>query len=182
MGPCPRARDFWWPSSGPFRILGSLSSFGYIQAWSGGSQKSITGHFSLFSVDQSHVGGVVNKFNNVGAGKNIYVVLCGRMTPAQRRQIKNKASLYTDLFLHLLTWFIKTAAHKGYADVTPPAECPDPIVILQDEENDNNTDDSVDPATEIKTGETNFYFSNASQDPSSNASVFDRSSDFIKSK
>ena len=32
--------------------ISPVRSFGYIQAWSGGSQKSITGHFSLFSVDE----------------------------------------------------------------------------------------------------------------------------------
>ena len=32
--------------------ISPVRSFGYIQAWSGGSQKSITCHFSLFSVDE----------------------------------------------------------------------------------------------------------------------------------
>ena len=39
--------------------------FGYVHAYSGGKQKCIKGHFSFFSVDQSHVGGVLNKYRNI---------------------------------------------------------------------------------------------------------------------
>jgi hypothetical protein len=39
--------------------------FGYVHAYSGGKQKSIQGHFPFFSVDQSHVGGVLNKYRNI---------------------------------------------------------------------------------------------------------------------
>jgi hypothetical protein len=31
--------------------------FGYVFSYVGGAQKSIKGHFSIFGVDQSHVGG-----------------------------------------------------------------------------------------------------------------------------
>ena len=49
----------------------------------------------------------MNKFNDAGEGKNIFVVLCGRMTPSQRTTIRNKSQLNSELFLHLLNWFIK---------------------------------------------------------------------------
>jgi hypothetical protein len=59
----------------------------------GGSQKSITGHFSFFSIDQSHVGGVLNKYRNIkNAAKNIFIVLCGRMTPDQKKIVQRKVS------------------------------------------------------------------------------------------
>ena len=67
--------------------------FGYVHAYTGGSQKSITGHFSFFSVDQSHVGGVLNKYQNIkNAAKNIFIVLCGRMTPDQKRIVQRQVS------------------------------------------------------------------------------------------
>jgi hypothetical protein len=50
----------------------------------------------------------------------------------------------------LLTWFLKEHSYKGYSDVTPPNECPKPVIILQDDGNDNNTDHSVDPELECK--------------------------------
>jgi hypothetical protein len=67
--------------------------FGYVHAYTGGSQKSITGHYSFFSVDQSHVGGVLNKYRNIkNAAKNIFIVLCGRMTPDQKRIVQRQVS------------------------------------------------------------------------------------------
>ena len=86
----------------------------------------------------------MNKFNDAGAGKNIFVVLCRRMTPLQRTTIHNKSQLNSELFLHLLNWFIYQSGHDGYLDVIPPSECPNPIVILEDEENTNNTEESLD--------------------------------------
>ena len=41
--------------------ISPVRPFGYVHAYSAGSQKSIQGH-SLFSVDQSHVGGALHKY------------------------------------------------------------------------------------------------------------------------
>ena len=38
-------------------------------------------------------------------------------------------------------------------DVIPPDECPDPVVFLQDEDTQNNTDESEDPSVECRIGE-----------------------------
>ena len=61
--------------------ISPVRPFGYVHAYTAGSQKSIKGHFSLFIIDQSHIGGALHKYQSTGAGKNIIVVLCGRMTP-----------------------------------------------------------------------------------------------------
>ena len=159
--------------------ISPVRPFGYIHAYSGGSQKQIKGHFSLFSVDQSHVGGVLNKFRDEGGAKNIYVVLCGRMTPAQKALIKRRAVLDTSQFLNLLTWFIKSSGHKGYRDLTPPDECPDPIAYIEDEETENNTDTSENPFVEETMGNNTYYFSSGSQNPQPNMSVYNKSEDFI---
>jgi hypothetical protein len=161
--------------------ISPVRPFGFVHAFTGGSQKSITGHYSFFSVNQSHVGGVLNKFNNANAGKNIFVVLCGRMTPSQRAEIRGKSKLNSDIFLHLLNWFVRESHHSGYSDVTPPTECPNPIVILQDQENLNNTDESVDESVELKFGQKKFFFSSGSQNPTEDASVFDNSAEFLQS-
>jgi hypothetical protein len=74
--------------------ISPVRPFGYVHAYTGGSQKCITGHFSFFSVDQSHVGGVLNKYRNIkNVAKNIFIVLCGRMTPDQKRIIKSKVGI-----------------------------------------------------------------------------------------
>jgi hypothetical protein len=52
--------------------------------------------------------------------KNVFVVLCGRMTPEQKVIARKKAELDTDVFLHLLNWFVRTSGHKAYEGVAPP--------------------------------------------------------------
>jgi hypothetical protein len=53
------------------------------------------------------------------------------------------------------------------------------IVILQDQENQNNTDESVDESVELKFGQK--FFSSGSQNPTEYASVFDNSAEFLQS-
>jgi hypothetical protein len=61
--------------------ISPVRPLGFVNAYSGGKQKSIKGLFP-FCVNQSHVGGVLNEYRNIkNVAKNIFVVLCGRMTP-----------------------------------------------------------------------------------------------------
>ena len=166
--------------------ISPVRPYGYVHAYQGGSQKSITGHFSFFSVDQSHVGGVLNKYKSVGSSerkpsKNIFVVLCGRMTPNQKRIVKEQAELDTDIFLHLLNWFIIRSGHSGFEDVDPPEDCSELIAFLRDDDTENNTDESVDNALECRLEGKTYYFSDESHNPSKNTSVFDATKQFVKS-
>jgi hypothetical protein len=76
--------------------ISPVRPFGYVHAYSAGSQKSIQRLFSLFSVDQSHVGGALHKYRSNTGGKNIYVVLCGRMTPSQKNIVRRQAEMNAD--------------------------------------------------------------------------------------
>jgi YHS domain-containing protein len=146
----------------------------------GGSQKSIKGHFSIFGVDQSHVGGVLNKYNSMGnTNKNIFVVLCGRMTPQQKRIVRRQAEMNTEFFLDLLTWLVKESGHPAYKDVVPPDECPDPVAIIQNEDKQNNTDESEDPTIECRIEGKTYYFSNVDQRPNNESSVYDHNQQFL---
>ena len=102
------------------------------------------------------------------------------MTPAQKNIFRRQAEMNADLFLDLLTWFIKESGHKGYKDVTPPDECPKPVIILQDEDNENNTAHSIDPEVECKIQGKTYYFSSEAQNPTSDNAVFDNTEDFVK--
>ena len=42
------------------------------------------------------------------------------MTPAQKNIVRRQAEMDADVFLDLLTWFIKESGHKGYKDLMPP--------------------------------------------------------------
>ncbi len=83
--------------------ISPVRPFGYVHAYTAGSQKSIKGKFFLFSIDQSHVGRALHKYRTSGAGKNIYVVLCGRTTPKQKSIVRRQAEMDTDLFMDILT-------------------------------------------------------------------------------
>lgn len=165
-------------------ICGSISPvrpFGRVFAFHGGKQKSVKGQFSLFSVDQSHVGGVINKYRNIdNAHKNIFVVLCGRMTPGQKQLVRREAEMDTDVFLSLLNWFIKSSGHPAYQEVTPPDDCPDPVVILQDEDTQNNTDEPVDPSVECKIEGKTYYFSSEAHQPNEGNSIYDSNQQFLE--
>ena len=69
-------------------ILAAVRPYGYVFAYSGGAQKSISGHYAFFETDQSRVGGAINHMHDeLGVSQNMYIMLCGRMAPAQRQVI-----------------------------------------------------------------------------------------------
>jgi len=47
----------------------------------------------------------------------------------------------TDPFMDLLPWFIKNLV---YPEVNHPDGCPNPVIVLQEDDNENSTDTSVD--------------------------------------
>ena len=92
--------------------ISPVKPVGYDHIHTAGSQKSIKGHCLLLSVDQSHVGEALSKYQNITACKNIYVVLCGTMTSAQKSIVKRQAEMDAYLFMDLLTWFIKESSQS----------------------------------------------------------------------
>ena len=101
------------------------------------------------------------------------------MTPVQKSIVRRQAEFNTEAFVDLLTWFIKESGHSGYDNVVPPDECPDPVVVLQDEDRENNTDDSVDPNLECRIKGKTYYFSNEGQNPNEQNSVYDNNKQFL---
>ena len=79
----------------------------------------------------------------MGASSDIYVVLCGPMTPAQKTIVRNKRVLNTKFYLNILCWF--KAHHTGFADVE--LACPQ-INLMEDAELPRNTDEERDPFIE----------------------------------
>jgi hypothetical protein len=54
-------------------------------------------------MDQNRIGGVINQLNKSGIGEQIYCVLCGRMTPDQKRIVRELSTLDTGLFIDIMT-------------------------------------------------------------------------------
>ena len=157
-------------------MLSPVRPYGYIFAYTGGSQKSIQGNFQFFELDHNRLGAVIAHLNQAGISEHIYVVICGRMTIEQKQIVRLRAKIDTQLFIDILTWFVKESGHPGYSNTLIPEECPQPLFV-EDKETNNNTDKSenIDTETNIESG--TFHFSSA-QDPTENTSVFDSSEKF----
>ncbi len=70
--------------------------------YTGGSHKSITGTISYFQQYQPQVGGVIKDIHDMGAPHNMYIMLCGRTTPAQWIIIRRRAQLDPYQYLDIL--------------------------------------------------------------------------------
>jgi hypothetical protein len=152
-------------------MLAPVRTYGYVFAYSGGSQKSIKGNYQFFEMDQDKLGAVMTHLNQAGIGEHIYVVLCGRMTTEQKQMVRTRAVVNTQLFIDILTWFVTKSGHKGYENITTPEKCPQPVFI-EDQETTNNTDKSVDVNVETNMENGTYHFSSA-QEPTANTSIYD---------
>ncbi len=65
-------------------------------------------------MDQNRLRAVINHLNQTGIGEHIYCVLCSRMTPDQMQIVHQRAAVDTQLFVDILTWFVKESGHPGY--------------------------------------------------------------------
>ena len=64
-----------------------LRTFSNVYSYSAGAHKAIKGHHVFFLNDPEHVGASFEYLVNAGAPPDIYVMICGRVTPAQREII-----------------------------------------------------------------------------------------------
>ncbi len=90
-------------------------------------------------MDQNRIGGVINQLNKLGNGEHIYCVLCDRMTPDQKRIVRERSTLDTGLFIDIMTGFVQKSGHPGFKDISIPEECPQPLLV-EDRETNDNTD------------------------------------------
>jgi hypothetical protein len=122
-------------------------------------------------MDQSKLGAVINNLNQKSIGEHIYCVLCGRMTPDQKRIVCRRTVVDTQLFIDILTWFVKESVHPGFQNITVLEECCPTPLFVEDQETTNNTDKSVNVNVETNIESGTYYFSSA-QEPSENTSVY----------
>ena len=110
-----------------------IRPYGCVFAFSGGAQKSLQGNYQFFEMDHNRLGGVMNQLNQQGNSEHIYCVLCGRMTPDQKQIVRTRAKVDTQLFIDVMTWFIKESGHPGYKETLIPQDCTQPILIEDSE-------------------------------------------------
>ncbi len=88
-------------------MMAPVRPCGSIFACTGGAQKSTRGNYQFFEMDQNRIGGVIYQLNKSGFGEHIYCVLCGKMTPDQKRIVRERSKVDTQLFIALMTWFVE---------------------------------------------------------------------------
>jgi hypothetical protein len=150
-------------------MVAPLRPYGCVFAYSGGAQKSLRGNHQFFEMDQNRLGGVMNQLNQAGIGEHIYCVLCGSMTPDQNQIVRKRSRVDTQLYIDILTWFVKDSGHPGYLNTSIPEDCPQPLLV-EDIQTKNNTDDPTNKTVEANYKNGTYYFSTA-QDPSQHTSV-----------
>jgi len=158
-------------------LLAPVRPYGFVFAYTGGHQKSVKGHFAFFETDQSRIGGALNHMRKeLGVANNMYVMLCGRMTPQQRQVVQRRVTLDSEEYFDILHWFITESGHKGYSDLPVPDHFPSPCFVA-DTPNENNTDEPINESVENRFQGGTYYFSTA-QEPTDRTSVFDDSKAF----
>lgn len=96
-------------------LLAPVWPYGYIFTYSGGSHKSIQGHYQFFETDQSQLGGVLNHVRDMGVPKDMYIMLCGCMTSEQKRIVQECVIMDTELYMDILQYFIEKSGHPGFS-------------------------------------------------------------------
>jgi hypothetical protein len=130
-------------------MVAPLRPYGCVFAYSGGAQKSLRGNYQFFEMDQNRLRGVINHLNQAGIGEHIYCVLCGRMTPDQKQIVRKRSRIDTQLYIDILSWFVKESGHPGYLNTSIPEDCPQPFLV-EDTPTKNNTDDPSNKTVEMK--------------------------------
>ena len=151
-------------------MMAPVRPYGSIFAYTGGAQKSIRGNYNFFEMDQNRIGGVIHQLNKSGFGEHIYCVLCGRMTADQRRIVRERSKVDTQLFIDIMTLFVQQSGHPLFNNTSIPHECPQPLLV-EDKKTTNNTNYIFYKTIETMYKGRTYYFSSA-QDPSEGMSVY----------
>ena len=90
-------------------LVTPLRPYGYVFAYSGRAHQAIQGHYQYSETDQYMVGGAVNHVQDIGIAGNMYIMLCGRMTPEQRQIVCRQVQPDTDEYMNILNYFMTGA-------------------------------------------------------------------------
>ena len=157
-------------------LLAPTRTHGYVMAFTGGKHRSIMGHYQFFEMDQTKLGGAINHIRHNEKCQHVFCMLSGRMTPQQKYLSKERCKVDTSLYTALSTWFIEKSGHRGFAKVPIPEQCPQPVIIM-DEDTTNNLDESASKEVEESFGGGSYHFSSV-QDPNPDNSVYENGEKF----
>ena len=141
-------------------MIAPVRPFSYSLTFSGGALKTLKGHHTFFENNVGHIGSVLNNYLKTGANPNVYCVMCGRFTIAQRQIARIKCCLDAEKFMVLIGWYIDNSGHSDFIGLTKPDKCPQPMV-LEDGPNSNTIDEEINPVLERVYEGSKYYFPSA---------------------
>ena len=107
--------------------LARVRIFANFYSYSAGAHKAIKGHHVFFVNDPEYVGNSFDLMLRSGVQPDIYVMICGRVTPGQREIIRRRCSINAENYMSILLWLIQN--HPSYGGMNLPLTCPQPIFI-----------------------------------------------------
>ena len=146
--------------------IAPVRPYAHIFSYTGGRHASIRGNYQFFEADHSKLAEKLGELDQHGHTSNVYVVLAGSMTPAQKTIIRKKRELNKSFYIELLKWF--TIHHPGFCGVT--VRCP-PINLVEDPDSIHNTDTEGNVEVE-KVVEDGGVFFTSGDDPQKGTSVY----------
>ena len=152
--------------------------FSNVYSYTAGAHKAIKGHHVFFVNDPERLGASFEYMVKSGAAPDMYVMLCGRATPAQRDIIRRRCSVNAENYKTLLNWLINN--HPSYQEMEPLECCPQPILLSGFEETTNNTDEPEEEQVENVVEGEQMSFA-PQNEPSETTGPFQSEKEFILS-
>ena len=118
--------------------LAKIRIFSKVYSFSAGAHKSIKGHHVFFANNPERAGASFEYMLRSGVAPEIYIMICGRVTPLQRDIIRRRCTINAKDYKTLLNWLIDN--HLSYSNIQRPQCCPQPVLVGGFDETKNNTD------------------------------------------
>ena len=93
-----------------------------------------------------------------------------------KKIVHKRSRIDTQLYIDILTWFVKESSHPGYLNTSIPKDCHQPLLV-ENNPTKNSTDNPSNKTVEANYKGGTYYFSTA-QDPSQNTTVYGSSDIF----
>jgi len=104
--------------------------------YSGGAHKAISGPFSFFNQSVEKNVGALHSNSMLTNDSNVYVVMSGNLTPAQRHIVKSQCMIDVSDFKEVYEWLREN--DQNFANFKEFDDCPSPILVKDENSLDKN--------------------------------------------
>jgi len=146
-------------------LLSPVRPYAYVLSYSGGAHKAISGSFSFFNQSVDKNMGALKFHSSLTNDTNVYVVMSGNFTPAQRQIVKSRCLIDVSKFKNIYEWLRQN--NPNFENFKEFHECPCPILV----EDDSSMDEESGNSTIERQIDIQYWFP-SNGDPTSKNSVF----------